>query len=327
MTLYQLWQEGTRLLEQAGVADGAQDARTLLLEAFQMDMTHFLLERMRELPGTESSAAAVAQYRRWIEMRSGRTPLQHLLKTQEFMGLPFAVNEHVLIPRQDTETLVELVLAEQKDPRIRLLDVCTGSGCIPISLAVKGGYEDMTAADISEKALDVARENWAALRPKTHSQGEKNQKNGPREGGAQAANSQGEAGRAPQKLTFFQGDLFAALPPGTQPFDVITSNPPYIPTEVIRGLEPEVRDHEPILALDGAEDGLHFYRRLAKEAGQWLTEGGSLYLEIGHDQGEAVSGLLREAGFEQIQVVKDLPGHDRVVRGTWKNNRINNSSK
>ena len=160
----------------------------------------------------------------------------------------------------------------------------------------------MTASDISQEALEVARKNWEALRPETVARK-----------GAQNAE-----GSAAQELIFYQGDLFAALPPETEPFDVITSNPPYIPTEVIRGLEPEVRDHEPILALDGAEDGLYFYRRLAKEAGAWLTEGGCLYLEIGHDQGEAVSGLLREAGFAQIQVIKDLPGHDRVVRGTWK---------
>ena len=302
MTLFELWQEGAQSLEQAGVPDSEQDARTLLMEAFHLDMTHFLLERMRELGDTEDHAAAAAQYRQWIRRRSGRTPLQHLLGTQEFMGLPFAVNEHVLIPRQDTETLVELVLAEQKDPRIRLLDLCTGRGCIPISLAVKGGYAQIAAADISQEALDVARKNWEALRPETVARK-----------GAQNAE-----GSAAQELIFYQGDLFAALPPETEPFDVITSNPPYISTEVIRGLEPEVRDHEPILALDGAEDGLYFYRRLTKEAGAWLTEGGSLYLEIGHDQGEAVSGLLREAGFAQIQVIKDLPGHDRVVRGTWK---------
>lgn len=291
MTLFRLLTEGSRVLKQAGDPDGDNDARQLLMAAFHLDMVHFLLNRMQEMEDSEYNRSCTELYRSMIEKRRRRCPLQQILGSQEFMGLEFYVNKHVLIPRQDTETLVELVLEQQKNPQIRLLDLCTGSGCIAVSLAVKGGYRQVTAADISEEALKVARRNWEKLRPEN------------------------------QEMQFFQGDLFGALEADTEAFDVITSNPPYIPTEVIRGLEPEVRDHEPMLALDGTADGLHFYRRIAAEAGQWLKPGGRIYLEIGYDQGAAVSGLLAEAGFTEIQVIKDLPGKDRVVTAAYGGRR------
>lgn len=286
MTLFHLLTEGTRALEHSGNPDAKQDAQQLLLAAFHLDMVHFLLNRMQELPDNEISQSSMELYRSMIEKRRKRFPLQQILGCQEFMGLNFFVNKHVLIPRQDTETLVEQVLEEQKDKDIRLLDVCTGSGCIAISLAVKGGYASVTATDISEEALKVAKRNAASL-------------------------------ECDARMRFFQGDLFAALPEKEDKFDVITSNPPYIPTAVIRTLEPEVREHEPMLALDGTEDGLHYYRRIAVEAGRFLKKGGSIYLEIGHDQGEAVSALMREAGFSDVRVLKDLPGKDRVVCAVW----------
>ncbi len=291
MTLFRLLTEGSRALKQAGDPDGDHDARQLLMAAFYLDMVHFLLNRMQELEDSDYNRSCMELYRSMIEKRRRRCPLQQILGSQEFMGLEFYVNQHVLIPRQDTETLVELVLEQQKNQEIRLLDLCTGSGCIAVSLAVKGGYRQVMAADISEEALKVARRNWERLRPEN------------------------------QEMKFFQGDLFDALEKDTEAFDVITANPPYIPTEVIRGLEPEVRDHEPMLALDGTADGLHFYRRIAAEAGRWLRPGGRIYLEIGYDQGAAVSGLLAEAGFTEIQVVKDLPGKDRVVAAVYGSRR------
>lgn len=288
MTLFELAAEGEKALKSAGVPDPENDARLLLYEAFYLDMVHFLMNRMQLLDvEAEETQEKIKAYREMISRRSRRIPLQQILGSQEFMGLNFSVNEHVLIPRQDTETLVELVLENHREKKLRLLDVCTGSGCIGISLAVKGGYQHVTAVDVSEEALHVARKNWEGLRP----------------------------GNSGQKMEFFQGDLFSALPPETEAFDIITSNPPYIPSEVIEGLEPEVRDHEPLLALDGAEDGLLFYRRIAEEAGDWLKAGGSIYLEIGHDQGAAVKDLLEQAGFQNVQVRKDLPGNDRVVSG------------
>ena len=326
MTLYDLLNEGSSMLQQAGDTDAENDAKLLLLNAFDLNLVHFLMDRLRPLSETDVAVQEQIQnYRAMVAKRASRVPLQQILGSQEFMGLDFFVNEHVLIPRQDTETLVELVLEEQQGkqqeeqqekqqvqqpeeqqekqqvqqpeeqqkkqrgqkpekPR-KLLDLCTGSGCIAISLAVKGGFESVTATDLSEEALKVAERN---------------------------------ARMHQVPIRFFQGDLFSALPQSeVKTFDIITSNPPYIPTAVIATLEPEVREHEPMMALDGTEDGLKFYRQIAKEAGSWLKPGGSIYLEIGYDQGEAVSGLLKDAGFTNVRVVKDLPGKDRVVCGCW----------
>lgn len=294
MTLYQLLQEGCEELRLAKDTDAAEDARLLLLAAFGLDTVHFLLNRMQELPDDEAAHASMKRYREMVARRRSRCPLQQILGSQEFMGLEFYVNQHVLIPRQDTETLVELVLEEQKDTGLRVLDLCTGSGCIAVSLAVKGGYRDITATDLSMEALKVARRN---------------------------VELHGCAGR----IRLVQGDLFRALEqPGEQSaaptahksrpvFDIITSNPPYIPTAVIQTLEPEVREHEPLLALDGTEDGLLYYRRIASEAKAYLAERGSLYLEIGHDQGMAVRDIFKAEGYQDIRVCKDLPGNDRVV--------------
>lgn len=176
------------------------------------------------------------------------------------------------------------MLEREKDREKRVLDLCSGSGCIGISLAVLGGYSYVAEADLSEEALKVTKRNAEAIAPSAN-------------------------------IECFHGDLFGAIPEGLEGFDILVSNPPYIPTEVIAGLEPEVRDHEPMMALDGTADGLFFYRRIAKEAGKILAPGGRIYLEIGYDQGEQVSGLLREKGFVQVEVYRDLAGKDRVVSG------------
>ena len=312
MTLFELLTQGTECLERAESPDAGNDAKLLLLEAFGLDMTHFLLNRMQKMPEDQRVSECVEKYREWIARRAKRVPLQQILGSQEFMGMEFFVNEHVLIPRQDTVTLVELVLErecrnerqnEQPDEhecenhgkiqrniqhKKRVLDLCAGSGCIGISLAVLGGFEYVAEADLSEEALKVTRKNVERL--------------------VQGAGTSVEC---------FHGDLFSAIPDGAEPFDILVSNPPYIPTKVIEELEPEVRDHEPMMALDGTEDGLLFYRRIAKEAGRVLAPGASVYLEIGYDQGEAVSELLREQGFTEIEVHKDLAGNDRVVCGRF----------
>lgn len=284
MTLFELLNQGTRQLELAGSPDAGNDAKILLMEAFELDMTHFLLNRLQVLSEDEETENKKKRYLDWISRRAQRIPLQQILGSQEFMGLEFFVNEHVLIPRQDTETLVELVLEREKDREKRVLDLCSGSGCIGISLAVLGGYSYVAEADLSEEALKVTKRNAEAIAPSAN-------------------------------IECFHGDLFGAIPEGLEGFDILVSNPPYIPTEVIAGLEPEVRDHEPMMALDGTADGLFFYRRIAKEAGKILAPGGRIYLEIGYDQGEQVSGLLREKGFVQVEVHRDLAGKDRVVSG------------
>lgn len=298
MTLFRLWTEGTRVLEQAGAPDAKQDAKQLLLAAFRLDMVHFLLNRMQELEDNRKNEESIRLYREMVGRRRRRCPLQQILGSQEFMGMEFMVNRHVLIPRQDTETLVEQVLADTAgwkeeaalgQERV-LLDLCTGSGCIAVSLAASGCFFRVTATDISKEALRVAEHNVEALLP---------------------------GWLKLQKVQLFCGDLFAALPEGGGRYDVITSNPPYIPTGVIESLEPEVREYEPVLALDGEGDGLCYYRRIISEAGGYLKAGGRIYLEIGFDQAEAVCGLLREAGYQDIRVCRDLPGKDRVAAACW----------
>ena len=290
MTLRQLLEEGREELEKAGVADWALDARYLLMAAFDLDLASLLVKQERQiLPGDETEEK-IHRYRQMIGRRAERIPLQQILGEQEFMGFPFQVNEHVLTPRQDTETLVELVLRERPDPSQSVLDLCTGSGCIALSLARLGGYRRVWASDLSEEALKVAEQNAKGLLEEL------------------------EENKAEFRL--LKSDLFEGIPKEER-FDILTSNPPYIPTEVIEGLEPEVRDHEPRMALDGDEDGLKFYRILAGEAGGFLNPGGAIYLEIGWDQGAKVEELLRQAGFQEIRTVKDLAGKDRVVRAGW----------
>ena len=279
MTWGELLKQGQERLKKAGIQEYELDAWYLFEQAFSMSRARYFLDAKEE---AAPEAPALKAYENGLERRSGRVPLQHILGTQEFMGMEFFVNAHVLIPRQDTETLVETVLNEQKNRNISVLDRCTGSGCIAVSLKALGGYARVAAADISSEALEVAEKN---------------------------------AGTYP--VEFRQSDMFAAFEPGRDMFDVIVSNPPYIPSEVIRGLEPEVRDHEPLGALDGKEDGLYFYRILAEQCGDFLNQGGSVYFETGHDQGAAVKTLLESHGFQDTKVIKDLAGMDRVVRGTW----------
>ena len=231
----------------------------------------------RNDPFDEVQMKQSADYQALIRRRSEGYPVQYLTGSTEFMGLPFLVNESVLIPRQDTEVLVETALAMMK-PECRLLDMCTGSGCILLSLAKLGTVAEGVGVDISEGALKVAERNRENL-------------------------------GLPQ-VRLVHSNLFESV---EGVFDMIVSNPPYIPTEDIEDLMREVRDHEPHLALDGSKDGLLFYRKLAEESGRYLVPGGSLLFEIGYDQGEAVSQLLDQAGFKDIHVKKDLAGLDRVV--------------
>ena len=262
----------TEELSKAGVPDASSDARILLEEDSGLDYSHLLMQMNEQLP--EETAEKLRVH---VAQRKKRIPLQQIIGYTEFMGLKFYVNEHVLCPRQDTEVLVEEALKKIK-PGMKVLDLCTGSGCIAVSLA-KLGFADVTATDISEDALAVARRNAQENRVDVH---------------------------------FFKGDLYNALPEQDR-YDMIVSNPPYICTSVIDTLEPEVRDHEPHIALDGTADGLAFYRRIISDSGKYLKEGGHLLFEIGYDQGTAVSELLRNNAYEDIQVIKDYSRNDRVV--------------
>ena len=288
MTMQQLLWQGVQELNKARVPDPELDARYLLLEVFHLNLASFLALKARELGKDEETEGKCREFMRLIEARAGRTPIQHLTGTQEFMGFEFLVNEHVLIPRQDTETLVELVLQEQKGKDAALLDVCTGSGCIAISLALMGGFRDVTALDVSREALMVAARNAQRLL-KEH---------------------EGD-------FNLIESDMFERLEPDRR-YDIIVSNPPYIPSHDIEGLEPEVRDYEPRMALDGRADGLAFYRILAQGCRKHLAPGGCVYMEIGFDQGLPVRQMFEAHGYVQVEVMKDMAGLDRVVRAGWK---------
>lgn len=285
MTYREWYEEGRRKLEAAGIEEAALDARLLLEYVCGTNRNDLLVHGERPVEPEQAE-----KYLEYLTLREKRIPLQHITGEQDFMGLSFRVNEHVLIPRQDTEILVEEVLRELHDG-MRVLDMCTGSGCILISLMHYSNGCVGVGADISEEALDVAKENAKRLL------------------------SDGETGINDEaEVAFVHSDLFQNI---TGKFDVIVSNPPYIRSDVISTLMPEVKDHEPMQALDGFEDGLFFYRQIVAESRNYLVRGGRLYFEIGHDQGEQVSDLMRNAGFREIEVVKDYAGLDRVVFGIY----------
>lgn len=297
MNYRECFEEGRRILTDK-IQEADLDAR-LLLEYVCGTRRHDLLVH----GDREVAESQVREYLELITRRAQHIPLQHLTGTQDFMGLTFRVNEHVLIPRQDTEILVEEVLKELHDG-MRILDMCTGSGCILISLIHYSNGCEGVGADISKDALQVAAENAKAIL-----------------GGGQDVitcecekRSQLGAAEPVQSVTWIHSDLFEKV---EGKFDRIVSNPPYICSKVIDTLMPEVREHEPLSALDGREDGLFFYRRIIDEGREYLEHGGLLYFEIGFDQAKDVKCLMEEAGFVDVEVVQDYAGLDRVVYGTY----------
>lgn len=276
MTYREAVASGTETLELAGVTDSELDAWYLLQMVCRIERSYYYMHGDEEVSEEQQREYEIA-----VQKRSEHIPLQYIIGEQEFMGLKFKVNPNVLIPRQDTETLVEEALKVLK-PGMQVLDLCTGSGCILISLMKN--VPDLTGigSDVSKTALLVAKEN---------------------------------AKQYELAAEWIRSDLFDNI---SGKYDMIVSNPPYIRTEEIAKLMPEVRDFEPIDALDGREDGLYFYRRIVAEAQEYLNPGGYLYFEIGYDQGEAVSAMMREAGFTDVEVIQDLAHNDRVVRGKGK---------
>ncbi len=280
MTYRECYEQGCRTLQAAGIEEATLDARLLLEAVCGTDRNDLLVHGEQPvMPQAEE------KYLHWIRQRAEHIPLQQLTGEQDFMGLTFSVNEHVLIPRQDTEILVEEVLKELHD-RMRILDMCTGSGCILLSLLHYSNDCEGLGVDLSAEALEVAGQN--VLKVLTPEKAE--------------------------HAHFLQSDLFEKV---EGKFEIIVSNPPYIASAEVEKLMPEVRDHEPRMALDGTEDGLLFYRRIIKEAGKHLVNSGMLFFEIGYDQGQAVSELMRAGGYREVQVVQDYAGLDRVVLGTY----------
>ena len=320
---------GKKLLVEAGVEEeeAALEVRLLLQESFSLNTASYLLRKQESLCKADREkveAAGIEQteilgklhsFFENFEKRRRRIPLAQILGRQSFYGLDFFVNEDVLIPRADTECLVDLVLEDYADlakqagktysekrnsehvsnkhednveneansSSLNILDLCTGSGCIGISVAKHLPYQELLLVDLSEKALAVAKKN--------------------------AEKHLGE------NVTLLQSDLLTGVQ--EKKFSLLLSNPPYIVSRVIPSLEREVSEYEPKLALDGGEDGLVFYRRIAKEAKAVLLPGARLYLEIGYDQGESVKDIFQKEGYEAVEVFPDLSGNPRVLRGIF----------
>ena len=279
MTYSELYTDGVRILTDAAISEAALDSRLLLEFICETDANTLYAHPDREISDEEAKCFATL-----IAKRANHIPLQHLVGETSFMGLNFFVDENVLIPRQDTEILCEEAL-RYVDDGMHVLDLCTGSGCIILSLMSYKNNLFAVGTDISEEALKVADKNAQALKVS-------------------------ERGT----IDFKRGDLYAALE-NSDKFDVIVSNPPYIKNEDIATLMPEVRDHDPYIALAGGEDGLDFYKRIIAGAQNHLCSEGRIFLEIGYDQAAEVSDLLNRAGFKEVKTVKDYAGLDRVVTG------------
>lgn len=290
MTYKDIVLSGIQELKSAGISEHELDARLLFEEAFKVDRSFLILNADTE----NTNADGYEKYKDYIEKRSKRVPLQHILGYQDFMGLRFLVDGRVLIPRQDTEILVEEALKELHDG-MSVLDICTGSGCILISLLNYSNDCSGIGIDISEDALEVAKTNANML---LTSQTQKD-----------------------SDISFMKADVLSELPTELMEpkFDLVVSNPPYIESDVIEELEPEVKDFDPMLALDGGKDGLVFYRRLSEVLDKTLKKGGWFFFEIGYNQAEAVKELFSDE-YTDIEVIKDYAGLDRVIKGRRKIN-------
>ena len=272
--LKDLFDFGIELLEKEDIENANLDAWYLLEAATGVSKALYFMNKEKMVTKEEEET-----YIKMLERRREHIPLQYIIGRTEFMGLTFKVNEHVLIPRQDTEVLVEETLKIAKDG-MEILDMCTGSGCIIVSLAHFCSLKNAVGVDISKEALKIADEN--AILNK-------------------------------MKIKWIQSNLFESV---DGKYEIIVSNPPYIKTEVIETLMPEVKNFEPRIALDGLEDGLYFYELIAKEARKYLKSAGRLLFEIGWDQGQLVEEIFKKYGYNNIKIIKDLAGLDRVCQGS-----------
>ncbi len=318
LTYGEVYREGAARLGKAGIEEAALDARLLLEFVCGTDRNTLLAHGDREVSEEE-----YGRYSSLIGRRTAHVPLQHLTGGQDFMGLTFLVNKDVLVPRQDTEVLVEEVMKHLHDG-MRILDLCTGSGCILLSLLHYSNDCEGVGVDLSGQALTVAGENYERLRmerPEMKARFLEGDLFGALESGAVLENGKASKRRAAPENESALGKKMASGSGETvgleECFDIIVSNPPYIKTDVIDTLMPEVREYEPLMALDGGADGLAFYRKIAGDAGAYLNGGGMLFFEIGCEQAGDVCTIMERAGFREIEVVKDFAGLDRVVYGSW----------
>lgn len=289
MTYKDIYNCGMDILRKSNIDEYDLDSFYLFEYVFNINKSRYFMIMNDNI--SSEDLIKVEDYLSCIDKRAKHIPLQHITGVQEFMGLDFIVNDNVLVPRWDTECLVEKVIdiiSRMNNTYLKLLDMCTGSGCIAISISKLSNLKNVTATDLSKKALEVAKQN--AIKHNVN-------------------------------INFIESDLFESVLDND--FDIIVSNPPYIPTEVISQLNDEVKSHDPYMALDGDEDGLKFYKKITCESKNKLVDGGYLAYEIGHDQNEAVKAIMMDNGFDVIDEAKDLAGHDRVIIGRM--NRRNNS--
>ena len=271
-----LFEKALDLLKSSGIENVEYDIKAILTDTFGLDFNKFILDMDNEF---EPDKDLEAKYLSRIEKRKMHIPLQYIINKQNFYGLDFYVDESVLIPRYDTENIVDRIVKDCKENKcLSVLDLCTGSGCIAVCLK-KNGFEKVYAADISDKALAVAKYN------------------------AKLNNAD---------IIFLQSDLYENFPKEIR-FDIIVSNPPYISTDKIAELETQVKDFEPKLALDGGKDGLDFYKKILKLSKDFINKSGRLYLEIGYDQAKEVVDLAKKEEYYNIQIIKDLSGRDRGI--------------
>lgn len=298
MKLRTILDEGKKLLSKNKIEDPDFDATEILLNLLDMDMARFLFEcddEMEDKYDKRTISNIISEFDNLISIRAEHFPLQYITCETYFCGLKFYIDRNVLIPRQDTEILVEKVIADNQDKNKSILDMCTGSGCIAVSLATIGNYKTVVGTDISNDALDIAVKNADELVPNNVLDDEMN-----------------------QQIYFLQSDMFDNFHKlkeklGIETFDIITANPPYIKSGDIKSLQKEVKDYEPVIALDGDKDGLKYYKLIAKGAKEYLNADGKLYLEIGFDQANDVKKIFEKLGYTHIETIKDLGGNDRVI--------------
>lgn len=285
MEINQLLKKGVDLIKDRPYTNPVLEATLLLSQLLNVDRIYIYTHGREKVEG-----AIVEKFLELMEMRKEGYPLQYIIKKKEFMGLEFYVEEGVLIPRSDTEILVEYLLdyidKKYKDTAIKLLDLGIGSGAIALSVAYYRKNVTVYGVDIYDTPLKVANINKERFKL--------------------------------DNVHLFKGDLFDGIEGIEEAFHIIASNPPYIPKEDIDKLQEEVKDYEPREALDGGEDGLEFYRRIIPQSKKYLTHEGLLIFEIGYDQGQELRDMLLEEGFKNIEILKDLQGLDRVVLGVYE---------
>ena len=298
MNLREILEEGKLALKKSKIENSDGDATEILLSLLDMDMARFLFECEEDLESKydrHSISNIISEFDELINARANHFPLQYILGETYFCGLRFNVNREVLIPRQDTEILVEKVISDNPDKNKFILDMCTGSGCIAVSLAALGNYKLVVGSDISTDALNVAAKNAEEL-----------------------VNASGFQDEMDQHVYFVQSDMFKNFDKirdnlGVSAFDIITANPPYIRTSDIKNLQVEVKDFEPRIALDGDKDGLKYYKQIADGASKYMSDNARIYMEIGFDQANDVKNIFEKKGYTHIETVKDLGGNDRVI--------------